>query len=67
MLSVSNIAGEFVDGHVIIGASSNAQFTLATFDPLRDNQRDDSFDNFIIEQQANNVVNLNETNPFGTI
>jgi hypothetical protein len=66
-LTVTNIAGEFVDGQRIIGASSNAQVMLATYDPHKDNQRDDSYDNFVIENQANNIIDLSEINPFGTI
>ena len=67
ILSVSNIAGEFEDGQVIIGATSNTQYTLTSYDPLKENLRDESYNNFIIENQANNVVNLTETNPFGSI
>ena len=66
-LTVSNIAGEFADNQVIIGASSNAQYMLATYDPLQEHLRDESYDNFIIENQSNNIVDLTETNPFGTI
>ena len=66
-LTISNIAGEFVDGQVIIGASSNAQYILSTYDPLKDNVRDDSYDNYAIENQANNIIDLTESNPFGSI
>lgn len=66
-LTVSNIAGEFVDNQVVIGASSNAQYMLALYDPLQEHLRDDSYDNYIIERQANNIVNLTEINPFGSI
>ena len=67
VLSVSNIAGEFQDGHIIIGATSNTRYTLTSYNPLEENLRDESYDNLIIENQANNVVNLTETNPFGSI
>jgi hypothetical protein len=67
-LTVSNIAGEFVSGPIkIVGATSNAQYTLASYDPLRDIVEDDSYDNYIIEQNANSIVNFAETNPFGSI
>ena len=66
-LTVSNIAGEFVDGQVVIGASSNAHYMITTYDPLQDNVRDDSYDNFIISNQANNIIDLTELNPFGSI
>lgn len=65
---VSNIAGEFANnGNRIIGASSNAQYFLSTYDPLKENQRDDTWDNYIIENSANSIVNFSETNPFGQI
>jgi len=67
-LIVSNIAGEFIEGPIkIVGATSNAQYTLASYDPLRDVVEDDSYDNYIIESNANSIVNFSETNPFGSI
>jgi hypothetical protein len=68
-LIVSNIAGEFIDGSPqrLIGATSNAQYTLSSYDPLSDNVQDDTYDNYIIEQSANSIVNFSETNPFGQI
>ena len=68
-LTLSNIAGEFANNQVVIGATSNAQYiiNMSTFDPLKENLRDESYDNYVIEQQANNIVNLTEINPFGSI
>ena len=67
-LIVTNIAGEFVDGSIkIVGATSNAQYVLTTYDPLKDSVRDDSYDNYVIENSANSIVNFSETNPFGQI
>jgi len=68
-LIVSNIAGEFVEGspHKLVGATSNAQYRLSSYDPLSDNVEDDTYDNYIIEQNANSIVNFSETNPFGQI
>ncbi len=66
-LNVTNIAGEFVPNRNIIGASSNASYLLANFDPLKDNNRDESSDNYIIENQANSIIDFSETNPFGSI
>ena len=66
-LTVTNIAGEFNPDQLIIGSTSNAQYMLVSYDPLEDNVRDDSSDNFVIENQANNIVDLTEINPFGTI
>ena len=66
-LSVTNIAGEFVSNNVIVGASSNARATLYTFDPLKDSTRNETYDNLYIETQGNSILDLSETNPFGTI
>lgn len=66
-LNVTNIAGEFIPNRNIIGASSNASYLLANFDPLKDNNRDESSDNYIIENQANSIIDFSETNPFGSI
>jgi len=67
-LIVSNIAGEFIEGPIkIVGATSNAQYILSTYDSLRDVVEDDSYDNYIIENSANSIVNFSETNPFGNI
>ena len=68
-LIVSNIAGEFIEAGPIkvVGATSNAQYLLASYDPLKDSVLDDTYDNFIIENSANGIVNFSETNPFGQI
>lgn len=66
-LSVTNIAGEFVDLYPIIGSTSNAQFTLSTYDPLNVNVNNERYDNLYIEQQANSIIDFSETNPFGTL
>ena len=66
-LSVTNIAGEFIDGEMIIGASSNAQYVLTTFDPLSEPARKENYDNQYIDTQAGNIVDMSESNPFGKI
>jgi hypothetical protein len=68
-LIVSNIAGEFIEGGSIkiVGATSNAQYILSVYDPLKDSVEDDTYDNFIIENSANSIVNFSENNPFGQI
>ena len=66
-LSVTNISGEFTDNLVIIGASSNARYTLSTFNPLKDSTRNETYDNMYIEDQANNIIVTTENNPFGTL
>ena len=66
-LSVTNIAGEFIDASLIIGASSNARYTLASYNPLKDSTRNETYDNKYIEDQANNIIDFAEINPFGKI
>jgi hypothetical protein len=66
-LSVTNIAGEFIDGQLIVGATSNARFTLSSYNPLKDSTRNETYDNMYIEDQANNIIDFAEINPFGKI
>ena len=66
-LSVSNIAGEFVDGQLVIGVSSNARHTLVTFDPMLDSTRNEVYDNEHIYGEANTIIDFSEINPFGPI
>ena len=66
-LSVTNIAGEFIDGEMIIGSSSNAQYVLSTFDPMEQPARKENYDNQYIDTQAGNIVDMSESNPFGKI
>jgi len=66
-LTITNIAGEFVANSIIIGASSNARYSLVTYDAQQDNVRTDSYDNQYIEQQGISVIDFSESNPFGQI
>jgi hypothetical protein len=66
-LTVTNIAGEFIDNVIIIGASSNARYRLTTFNPLEDNSYSETYDNDHIATSANSIVNFSEINPFGSI
>ena len=66
-LSVTNIAGEFVDGRTLIGKTSNAQYTLTSFDPLENPAHIESYDNFYLANTGNSIIDFSETNPFGSI
>ena len=66
-LMVSNISGEFTNNVVIIGASSNARYTLTSYDPQLDNSYNESYDNKYINTQADAIIDFSETNPFGEI
>jgi hypothetical protein len=66
-LSVTNIAGEFIDGQKIIGASSNAQYILTTFNPLDTPAIKEVYDNQYIKTNADAIIDFSESNPFGNI
>lgn len=66
-LSVTNIAGEFTNNVIIVGAASNARYRLSTYDDLVDSTRNETYDNKYIEDQANVIINTTEINPFGPI
>ena len=66
-LNLSNIYGEFLPNTVIKGATSNAQFTMTTYNPLEDVSPNESFENKYIEDQANTILDFSETNPFGNL
>ena len=66
-LSVTNITGEFLDGHTIYGQISNAHYILTTFDPLSTPAEKEVYDNEYIANSAFTITDFSETNPFGTL
>jgi hypothetical protein len=66
-LSVTNIAGEFINNRLVIGVSSNARHNLITFDPMLDSVRNEVYDNEHIHGEANTIIDFSEINPFGPI
>ena len=67
VLKVTNVAGEFMDNVVIIGATSNARHYLSSYDPLKDSTRNETYDNLYLFNEANNIIDFTEDNPFGKI
>jgi hypothetical protein len=67
ILTVSNVAGEFVDALPIYGQSSAAQYVLFAFDPLENPAIVETYDNDYIFQQANTITNISEINPLGKL
>ena len=64
-LILRNIKGEFAPNTVIKGVNTNAQWTFVSANVQED--ANDSFDdNMRIEQEADNILDWSETNPFGT-
>jgi len=66
-LSVSNIAGEFIDSQSIIGQRSGATYSLTSFDPLNTPANKEVYDNEYIANSAYTITDFSEINPFGTI
>jgi hypothetical protein len=66
-LSLSNIAGEFANGQLIIGQTSGAYGSLISYDPLKDPSYRENYDNRYIANSAMSVIDFSETNPFGNI
>lgn len=63
ILEVSNITGSFVSGESIIGSTSGASHSLLSVDT---NPTDDGFaDNLNIQNEANQILDFSERNPFG--
>jgi hypothetical protein len=67
ILSVTNIAGEFANNTLVIGATSNAQYTITSFDPLAVELHNEKYDNLYIQQQSGSITDFSEINPFGNI
>ena len=67
LLTVTNIAGEFNLNQLVVGASSNAQSTLVSFNPLENPARKEVYDNQYINIQGTDITNTSEINPFGKL
>lgn len=65
-LILRNIRGLFVANTVVIGTKSNAQWSLVSGD-TQENQTDALEENVLIENEADNILDWSESNPFGTI
>ena len=67
VLSVTNVAGEFLDNQIIVGSSSSAQWTMVTFNPLENPSNKENYDNLYINTSADEIIDFSEINPFGNI
>jgi len=64
-LTLRNIKGEFSANTLIIGTTSQASWIMLTGN-TQDNANDPFDDNFRIEQEADNILDWTELNPFGS-
>lgn len=65
ILEVINIKGEFSANSSVVGQTSGTSYNLLTSDLLADLIDYDDSDNRIIQTEADNFIDLSETNPFG--
>jgi Virus neck protein len=66
-LTVTNLTGDFTSNTLLIGESSNAQYVLVSYNPLDNQATHDTYDNLLINTQANNIIDTSEINSFGKI
>lgn len=67
-LKIRNIKGQFIAGPVIKGNSSGAQWYIATAaDTMRNINFENIEDNERVEQEADNILDFSESNPFGEV
>ena len=66
-LRVSNMMGEFSNNAIIIGATSNAQYIISSFDPLEEPQIENPWDNKIVRTELENILDDSEINQLGSI
>jgi hypothetical protein len=64
-LQLINIIGEFATNTAIKGATSNANYNISITDTLGDYLDYDTYDNKIIQTEADAITTFNEHNPFG--
>ena len=68
ILKVTDNYGEFANNTLVRGNTSNASYTTSqTPDELIDPQEREMYDNKVIQTEANEIVDLSESNPFGSI
>lgn len=66
-LKVTDLLGTFANNQLVTGNTSGANFVVANaVDPLTDSQEREMYDNKSIQSEADDVVDLSESNPFGT-
>ena len=64
-LQLINIIGTFATGSAIKGVTSNANYNISITDTLGDYLDYDTYDNKIIQTEADAIISFNENNPFG--
>lgn len=65
-LIIRNIRGKFTSNTSVVGVDTGATWTLASGDP-QENALDSFEENVLLENEADNILDWTETNPFGTL
>jgi hypothetical protein len=66
-LKVTDLLGTFANNQLLTGNTSNARFVISNaVDTLTDPQEREMYDNKSIQTEADDIVDLSESNPFGT-
>lgn len=66
-LKITDLLGTFSNNAVVTGNTSGATFVVSNaVDPLTDPQEREMYDNAVIENEAEDYLDLSENNPFGT-
>jgi hypothetical protein len=65
-LKVTDLLGTFANTQRVTGNTSGANYIIVNaVDPLTDPQEREMYDNFAIQTEADNYVDMSENNPFG--
>ena len=67
ILSISNISGNVMVNQAIVGNTSLASYIVDSYDSLDPNLVREVYDNRIIEDEADLIIDFSEQNPFGEI
>jgi hypothetical protein len=66
-LKVTNMSGIFDSDLNVIGSESGANYSIQNFDELDNPQIRDGWDNKVIEDISDTVIDTSESNPFGIL
>jgi hypothetical protein len=65
-LKITDLKGSFTNNAIVRGNTSSATFRVSTtWDTLTDPQEREMYDNLVIQTEADDIVDLSESNPFG--
>ena len=67
ILSVTNIFGVFEEGHFVKGNTSGTSIVLSAYDPLNVPLVREVYDNPVVKNEALQITDFSEQNPFGEI